>query len=232
VTLEGMYAAYRRPDIWGISLAKCVCEMYALARREELRAGLAAIETVQKRFPKVARQEALTEVLTGCFLAQLKSDPERRLGRALATEKGIEESLHQALLRELPAEALTAWAERGHEDLKELRNRISGRLESLGRESSFKDKLVDVATGIPERTEEEVLLDEFELRETLRQEVEQLKRWVESAKFSGREEQMYELDMRTNFDTTAAAREMGVSDKKARDYRSRYLAKLKQAAGL
>ena len=85
---------------------------------------------------------------------------------------------------------------------------------------------------MPEKEEADVLLEEFEHQETLQQEIGQLKRWVESAKFSEREEQMYELDMRTNFDTAVAAHEMGVSKKKARDYRSRYLAKLKQASGL
>ena len=96
----------------------------------------------------------------------------------------------------------------------------------------FKEKLDDTQGWVPEKEEADVLLEEFEHQETLQQEIEQLKGWVESAQFSGREEQMYELDMRTNFDTAAAAHEMGVAEKKARDYRSRYLAKLKQASGL
>lgn len=73
---------------------------------------------------------------------------------------------------------------------------------------------------------------EFERQETLRQNRGQLKAWIESAGFSERETQVYESDVRTNFDTIAAARETGVSEKKARDYRSRYVAKLRKAAGL
>ncbi len=232
MTLEGMWAAYRRPDIWGVHAAACVCELYALALREEVRSGFAAIETVRKRFPKVARREALAEALTGYFISQLSSSLEYRTGRALLSEKGVEESLPQALSRELPAEALAAWAERGHEDLKELRNQVAQRLERLGRESSFKEKLDDLPAGMPEKGEEDILLEEFELEHTLRQEIEQLKGWVESAGLSGRKAQMYELDMKTDFDTAAAAREMGVTAKKARDYRSRYLADIRRAAGL
>ena len=232
MTFMVMKSAYRRPDIWGVSVAECVCELYAQMLRERPRRMFAAIETVQQKFPRVARREALAEALSGYFVTQLSSKPEYRMGRALLSEKSVEETLHQALLRELPAEALAAWAERGRKELKELKEQISGRIERLGPESLFKEKLADLPAGMPEKEEADVLLEEFEHQETLRQEVEQLKGWVESAKFSGREEQMYELDMRTNFDTAAAAHEMGVSEKKARDYRSRYLAKLKQASGL
>ena len=56
--------------------------------------------------------------------------------------------------------------------------------------------------------------------------------WVEKAGLPGREAQMYELDMRTGFNTAFAAHEMDVPEKKARDYRSRYMAKLRRAAEL
>jgi hypothetical protein len=54
---------------------------------------------------------------------------------------------------------------------------------------------------------------------------------LERASLSGRETQVYELDMRTDFDTAAAARELRIPANKIRDYRSRYLAKIKRAAG-
>ena len=232
MTLLGMMSAYRRPDIWGVSVPQCVCELYAQMLRERPRRMFAAVETVQRRFPRVSRREALAEALTGYFVTQLSSKPEFRIGRALWSEKSVEESLHQALLRELSAEAFAAWAERGRKELKELKEQISRHIERLGPESLFKEKLDDTGGWVPEKEGADVLLEEFEYQETLQQEIGQLKGWVEKAKFSGREEQMYELDMRTNFDTAAAAHEMGVSEKKARDYRSRYLAKLKQASGL
>jgi hypothetical protein len=93
-------------------------------------------------------------------------------------------------------------------------------------------------------------IQEFELREAVRQDVTALKTlveggvlqakeartclddWAEKAEFSRREAQMYELDMRTGFNTAIAAVEMDVSEKKARDYRSRYLVKLRRAAEL
>jgi len=55
--------------------------------------------------------------------------------------------------------------------------------------------------------------------------------WADKAGLSGREAQIYELDMRTYFNTVAAAQAMGVPENKARDYRSRYSAKLRRAAG-
>ena len=136
------------------------------------------------------------------------------MGRALWSEKSVEESLHQALLRELSAEAFAAWAERGRKELKELKEQISRHIQRLGPESLFKEKLADTGGWVPEKEGADVLLEEFEYQETLQQEIGQLKRWVESAKFSEREEQMYELDMRTNFDTAVAAHEMGVCRKR------------------
>jgi hypothetical protein len=59
-----------------------------------------------------------------------------------------------------------------------------------------------------------------------------LQAWAATAKLSAREAEMLELDRETKFDTAAAAHEMGISESKARDYRSRYLAKLRRAAGL
>jgi len=229
-----MKAAYQRPDIWGVNVAYCVCELYATLMREQLREAFVALETIQKKFSEAARREALAEMLAGYFESQLSTSAQYPLGRALSDER-------QALSDVLPAEALAVWADRGQDELKVLRNRISKRLQQLGRESSFKDKVIewprkrselsDEEAEIVEFGEEEKLLQEFLFRETLRQEVQRLRGWAEAAGFSTREAQMYELDMRTNYNTAAAAREMGVPDKKARDYRSRYLAKLKRAAG-
>jgi hypothetical protein len=93
-------------------------------------------------------------------------------------------------------------------------------------------------------------LQEFELREAVRLDVTALKTlveegglqayearvyldvWAERAELSGREAQMYELDLRTGFNTAAAAHEMGVPQRKARDYRSRYLGKFRRVAEL
>ena len=75
-------------------------------------------------------------------------------------------------------------------------------------------------------------IENFELAETMRQQRSQLEEWVERTKFSERERQVYELDKRTNFNTIAIARELGIPAKKVRDYRSRYVVKLREAAGL
>src|SRR5215210_3447301 len=66
MTFLAMMSAYRRPDIWGVSVAECVCELYAQMLRERPRRMFAAVETVQ-HFPRVARSEALAIALSGYF---------------------------------------------------------------------------------------------------------------------------------------------------------------------
>jgi hypothetical protein len=176
-----------------------------------------------------------TAVTAGWVGSQISLGRNRRLAAVLANERG---GAHQALLRELSGATFVGWAD-AH-PTKDLVSSVTRSLEKLGREAAIRPGKVrdapyedaGVAQGSLDAGAEDEDLEEFELRETLRQESERLKEWVESAGFSGREAQMHELDMRTNFDTAAAARVMGVPENKARDYRSRYVAKLTRAAGL
>lgn len=78
----------------------------------------------------------------------------------------------------------------------------------------------------------DVDIEDFELSETMRQQLDQLKSWAELVKLSEREAQVHELDMQTNLDTAAIAHELGMPPKKVRDYRSRYVAKFRRVAGL
>jgi DNA-directed RNA polymerase specialized sigma24 family protein len=228
ISFAGMKCAYRRPDIWGIHLADAVCECYAEMLRSKPRSWFVAIETVRQRFPGVARPEALAEALTGYFITQLSPNNNPRLRSALWAEKTMEENLHQALLRELPAESLDAWAERGHRDLKELRNHIAWRLESLGRESSFKDRLAETRVEMPETKDEENVLEEFVHRETLRQELDQLRVWAEKTKLSEQQRRVYELDMRLDFDTRTIAQELGIKEGHVRQVRKNYQDKIRE----
>jgi hypothetical protein len=75
-------------------------------------------------------------------------------------------------------------------------------------------------------------LEEFELRETLRQELETLKSLVERAAFSEREARVFGLDMETDHDTAAISRELRLEPETVRTYRKRYRDKLRRAAGL
>ena len=173
-------------------------------------------------------------VTAGWVGSKISLGKNKRLAGALANERG---GAQQALLRELSSATFVEWADaRNNEDL------VSGvvrSLEKLGRETAIRPSKVrdapleeDAIHRSHDAGAEDEDLREFELRETLRQESERLKVWAESAGFSGREAQMHELDMRTNFDTAAAAQAMDVPENKARDYRSRYLAKLRRVAGL
>jgi len=75
-------------------------------------------------------------------------------------------------------------------------------------------------------------LEEFELQETLRQQLNELQGWVESARFSEQEKRVYELDLRMDEDTQAVARELGISDGHVRVVRKNYRDKIRRAAGL
>jgi DNA-binding NarL/FixJ family response regulator len=234
ISFAGMKRAYRRPDIWGIHVAEAVCEHYAEMLRSQPRSWFVAIETVRKTFPRVARPAALAEALTGYFITQLSPNNNPRLRSALWAEKTMEESLYEVLLRDLPAESLAAWAERGHNDLKELRNQIAGRLESLGRESSSKDRLAQMPDEMPEPKDEENILEAFVHRETLHQELEQLRVWAEQTKLSEQQRQVYELDMLLDYDTRTIARELGITEGHVRQVRKNYQDKIKvtrRAAG-
>jgi DNA-binding CsgD family transcriptional regulator len=78
--------------------------------------------------------------------------------------------------------------------------------------------------ALPEGDED---LMEYERQQTLHQDERRLKGWREGAKFSEREAQVYELDMRMNHDTSAIARELGIDAKTVRGLRKRYTDKLR-----
>jgi hypothetical protein len=58
-----MKVAYHHPDIWGVYVAHCVCQLNAMLMRERLRNAFVEPKTVQTKFPEAARREALAEVL-------------------------------------------------------------------------------------------------------------------------------------------------------------------------
>jgi DNA-binding CsgD family transcriptional regulator len=78
---------------------------------------------------------------------------------------------------------------------------------------------------------DEQLLAEFELREDLRQKLEQLRIWVEKANFSELEARVHDLDMRTEYDTKTIARALDLKGDTVRVLRKRYTDKLRKAAG-
>jgi len=71
-------------------------------------------------------------------------------------------------------------------------------------------------------------LEEFERKETLQQELNALKGWVEKAGFSEDEARVYELDMQTDHNTKLIAQELGKASSTVRQHRKRYRDKLRK----
>ena len=101
-----------------------------------------------------------------------------KLSAALAEQGGRP---FEALLRELPAQALIGWSLIEHKSLEGYKSGVTRSLERLGRESLFKEKLANVPAGMPEEGEEDVLLEEFERQETMHQQRQQLDPLIEQA---------------------------------------------------
>jgi len=96
-----------------------------------------------------------------------------------------------------------------------------------------KGKLAD--GPVEESGAEDELLEEFELREEVRRQIDMLRMLVEKARFSEQEQRVYEFDLRvgTDFDkqsdaTKAAAQELGIKDVTVRGVRKRYRDKLRE----
>jgi hypothetical protein len=142
------------------------------------------------------------------------------------------------LVRELPAAVALAWSERmADEPLRQtgerrrnLVSRTEWYLSRVGNEGDEKfgriaaEELDEQAIAGP--TDD---LEEIELRETLQQELNTLRSWIELAEFSPLERRVYELDMQTNHDTAAIARQLDIKDGTVRAVRKRYRAKAQEA---
>ncbi len=143
-------------------------------------------------------------------------------------------------IEELLPAMILAWSERQPgEPLKSgsgetnLVSRVEGQLERLGSQAAKLDregKLSETVSDSVADTEENEL-EEFERRETLQQELNALKGWVEQAKFSEDEARVYMLDMQTNFDTKFIAQELGKDPSTVRQHRKRYHDKIRKATG-
>jgi DNA-directed RNA polymerase specialized sigma subunit len=100
----------------------------------------------------------------------------------------------------------------------------------LERKGKFAD--LEVAPGSKGEGREDADLAEFEHQETLRQQLQALPGWIESAKFSEQEQLVYELDKELDEDTQTIARELGISREQVRVVRKNYHDKIRRAAGL
>jgi hypothetical protein len=242
---EGTWDIYReaikRPDLHGDNLARAICEIYVEVKLTEPYLLARSTEIVSQQLPDKIREERLAEELTGYFLTQLSTSPGYRLGRALREMGPPRRPRSSTLLQELPAQALVAWAERGDQEfvLKRLSSRIADGIAKQATEASIRpDKVADTTTDelvdedSPDTGDLDSDLEEFEHEETLRQQLAELRGWTERAGLSTQERQVYELDMSTNYDTEAVARELDIDRGQVRVVRHNYQRKIVKASGL
>lgn len=209
-------------------------EMSALSRN--------AVNAKTGRFP-TNDKSASSHALAGWSLANvsLKGKAGGSLRRALRTES--EQNQYAQFLKELPTASFIGVAEKEPGEplrpdgsgQKSLVRRVAAILESAGSESAIKPSKVTDATSedlqeVGGRDDE--MLQEFEANETLRQDLNRLHEWVERASLSEQEQQVYKLDMSTDHDSSAAARQLGITEGQVRGVRKRYRDKLRKVAGL
>lgn len=186
---------------------------------------------------------AASNALAGWSLPNVsrKGQAGGRLRQALGA--GASDKVQDArLLEELPAATQIAWEDwRPEEPLrsdgsgnKSLARRVAALIESGAHEAAMHPGKVneDTQSGEGYIGSEDPALEEFELKESVRQDLSRLEVWVEKANLSEGEQRVYELDMRTDHDTAAISRQLQVDPVTVRQFRKRYRDKLRQAAGL
>jgi hypothetical protein len=206
--------------------------------------------TRQTEIDPLVREEH-AENLAGWVGSRIGVGTNKRLGAVLGEDLEPGGSIFERLVGQLLPTTVIAFddlrSERPPEpededepllDLGRLKSSLVSRVEKLleelggqGAKLARRGKLSGerLESTIPD---DEDGLEEFELRETLRQELETLKSLVERAAFSEREARVFGLDMETDHDTAAISRELRLEPETVRTYRKRYRDKLRRAAGL
>jgi O6-methylguanine-DNA--protein-cysteine methyltransferase len=122
----------------GERLARLVCAAFLLALRDVAGMIAATIEAFQKA---VANEAGLAEFLTGYLATHISMETNLRLRAGIDERREEGERRFARLLRELPAEASAAYAERlpAWGDLMDLRTEVARRLEKREAQSNKKE---------------------------------------------------------------------------------------------
>src|SRR5215208_7317222 len=157
----------------GERLARLVCAAYLLAWKRMPGMIAATIEACQKAVPHLTNETGLAEYLTGYLATHISLETNLRLRAGIDERREEGERRFARLLRELPAEASAAYAERlpAWGDLMDLRTEVARRLEKREAQSDKKE-LIELAA--------------FADRETLL-------KLAEGAQLSAQELQVFEL---------------------------------------
>ena len=125
----------------GERLARLVCAAFLLALREIAGMIAATIEAFQKAVPHLANETGLAEFLTGYLATHISMETNLRLRAGIDERREEGERRFARLLRELPAEASAAYAERlpAWGDLMDLRTEVARRLEKREAQSDKKE---------------------------------------------------------------------------------------------
>lgn len=175
-------------------------------------------------------REEIAASLTGQVAARISLTRNKRLAAALNEGRG---SRTERLMQELPGAIMYAWGSPPSDDQPSL---LQEAVRQLEKQANEQDRLAQAGKLASQLSDSTAAEDEdiaaFERRETLQQELGQLKRWIEGSGFSVAEAKVQELDIETNFDTGAIAQKMGISPSTVRGYRKRYIDKLRKVVEL
>jgi hypothetical protein len=243
VVLARMDAARRGIDP-DVAVVEEVCNYHRVGP------SLIARPTKQTEPDPLAREE-YAENVAGWVGSRIALGTNKRLKAVLGEDRQQGGSIFEKLLGELLPTTVIAFddlrSERPPEpededepllDLGRFKSSLVSRVEKLLEELGGQGaKLARRGKLSGERAESTIPdgedgLEEFELREALHQKLETLESLVERAAFSEQEARVFELDMQTDHDTAAIARELHLKPKTVRTYRKRYRDKLRRAASL
>jgi hypothetical protein len=174
-------------------------------------------------------REAALSSLAGWVGARINLAPNRRHTQALTAQPGAK-ALDQ-FVQLLPAAVVIEWAALSREESPAVLVRgVERQIEEEGSQAAKLHRKGKLAEGQAEPATEstENDLEEFERNETLRQELNALRGWVEKAGFSEDEARVYELDMQTDHDTELIAQELGKASSTVRQHRKRYRDKVRK----
>ncbi len=217
----GAEAKAKGEDPYGVAIGAF---MFVQRRSYEILAGTTQPEWVSPRV-----RSGMAVVLTGAVAAQISLSHNRRLDNMLR-EEGDDAS--NRLLRELPAAVMYEWGN-PPDSYSPFLQRVARLLEGEGSEQKRLKRNRKLASDTPTAIGgEDEDLAEFERQETLRQNLKRLESWVQVAGLSTSEAQIFKLDLETDFDTAGISQELGKSPSTVRQWRKRYLDKIRRAAGL
>jgi hypothetical protein len=211
-----------------------VCDVF-LETLDEAPAVFAGV--VQAKWPGNPRvRERATASLAGWVGARLRLTAGWDLTRVLGEQAGDARFKHAAaferLVGELSGAVAIEWAAlEGEEPAARLVGRVEQQIIRAGdesarlqREGRLGGEQAEASLGVDEED-----LGAFERRETAKQQLDALQGWLEHAKLSEQQRQVFEMDILMDHDAGAVARELGIPKNQVLQVRKNYRDKINRA---